>query len=171
MADLTLREMEDILYQHEICEMNKDIDATMKTVVDSPHYEFPTGGWAADGVDAVREHYRRAFADVDRLDIASQQRVHGAGPNTLFREASFSFNGPDGERLTGQYLVAIEFDPEQRKIKSERQYGDTIFHKFIGPHVGADYGDVPGVTPLNSTTKPISREDMMAEATRAHETV
>lgn len=90
-------------------------------------------------------------------------RVHGAGPNTLFREAFFSFDGPDGERLTAQYLVAIEFDPVERKIKGERQYGDTLFHQYLTPHIGPDYGEIEGVTRLKDRNKPVSREEMMAE--------
>jgi hypothetical protein len=166
MADLTLEEMEEILYRHEMAELSKDIEATMATVVANPHYEFPSWGWAADGVEAVREHYRRALADIDRGDPASKMRVHGVGPNTLFREASFSFNRENGERVTGQYLTVIEFDPVERKVKSERQYGDSLFAEYLAPHCGPDYGEIPGVSRLNSNIKPITREDMYAEAAR-----
>lgn len=68
MADLTLKEMEEILYKHELAEMNSDLDATMDTVVDNPQYEFPTGGWSVESRAGVREHYRRAFPDVDRAE-------------------------------------------------------------------------------------------------------
>lgn len=162
--DLTLKEMEEILYEHGRRELSMDVDATMETVVDDPYYEFPTGGWGVTGQEGVREHYRRTLSELPKVDGASQMRVHGAGPNTLFREASFSFNSPDGRRRTGQYMAVIEFDPETKKIKSERQYGDTIFHEFLAPHIGPDYGEVPGVAPLNADIKPISREDMMREA-------
>ncbi|GHE76116.1 hypothetical protein GCM10017786_01280 [Amycolatopsis deserti] len=167
MADLTLEEMEQILYRHEMAELSKDLDATMATVVANPHYEFPSWGWAADGPEAVREHYRRALADIDRGDPASKMRVHGVGPNTLFREASFSFNREDGERVTGQYLAVIEFDPVEKKVKSERQYGDSVFAEYLAPHCGPDYGEIPGVSRLNSNITPITREDMYAEAGRA----
>lgn len=168
-ADLTLEEMEAILYEHEMAELSKDVDATMETVVDNPHYEFPTGQWAADGQEAVREHYRRSLKDLDKHQAASRRRVHGMGPNTLFREATFSFNNEKGERRTGQYLAVIEFDPDTRKIKSERQYGDTIFHEFLAPHIGPDYGDTPGVTLLNENLSPISQEDTREEAARGLE--
>ena len=59
----------------------------METVVPNPHYEFPTAGWAVDGQEAVREHYRRSLPAGGRSRVASKKRVHGAGPNTLFREA------------------------------------------------------------------------------------
>lgn len=162
--DLTPEEMEEILYLHEIREASLDVDATMETVVDNPHYEFPSGQWAADGQEAVREHYRRALPAGVTTDAASAKRVHGVGPNTLFREATFSFTNEKGERRTGQYMTVIEFDPETKKIKSERQYGDTIFHEFLAPHIGPDYGDTPGVTRLNENVEPVSREAMLAEA-------
>lgn len=167
MTELTLEEMEAILAAHEIAELAQDIDSTMETVVPNPHYEFPTAGWAVDGQEAVREHYRRSLPAGAKYKVASKKRVHGAGPNTLFREASFSFDTDDGQRLTGQYLAVIEFDPVLKKIKSERQYGDSIFDKFLAPHVGLDYGDCPGVTRLNANATPITQEEMMAEVRKA----
>ncbi len=163
MKELTLEEMEAILALHETCELAQDIDATMETVAPNPYYEFPTSGWRVDGEVGVREHYRRSLSAGGLQNVASRKRVHGTGPNTLFREAWFSFDTGDGRRLTGQYLAVIEFDPETMKIKSERQYSDSIFEQFLAPHVGPDYGDVPGVTRLNSNTKPVSREEMEAE--------
>lgn len=163
MKELTLEEMEAILAQHEICELAQDIEGTMKTVAPNPYYEFPTSGWRVDGEEGVREHYRRSLFSGGLQNVASRKRVHGVGPNTLFREAWFSFDGEDGERKTGQYLAVIEFDPETKKIVSERQYSDSIFEQFLAPHLGADYGEVEGVTRLNSNTKPVSREEMEAE--------
>lgn len=163
MKDLTLEEMEAILAEHEIRELAQDIEATMKTVAPDPYYEFPTSGWRVDGEAGVREHYRRALSAGGLQNVASRKRVHGVGPNTLFREAWFSFDNEKGERMTGQYMAVIEFDPATRKIKSERQYSDSIFEQFLAPHLGADYGDIPGVTRLNSNTKPVSRAEMEAE--------
>ncbi|MEZ0364843.1 hypothetical protein ACAG26_14225 [Mycobacterium sp. pUA109] len=163
MTDLTIEEMEAILAAHELAELAQDIDATMETVVAEPFYEFPSAQWRVDGVEAVREHYRRSLPHGAKVRVASKKRVHGVGPNTLFREAWISFDLEDGSRMTGQYLAVIEFDPVEKKILSERQYGDANFYQFIGPHVGPDYGDVPGVTLLNENISPISQEDMMAE--------
>jgi hypothetical protein len=156
--------MEAILYQHEIRELAQDIEATMDTVAPDPFYEFPSAGWRVDGVAGVREHYRRALPHGGRSNIASKKRVHGVGPNTLFREAWISWDAEDGTRLTGQYMAVLEFDPVTRKIKSERQYSDASLDRFLDPHLGADYGRIPGVTRLNANAKPISREDMLAEA-------
>jgi hypothetical protein len=167
MTELTLEEMEAILAAHEIAELSQDIDSTMETVVPNPHYEFPTAGWAVDGREAVCEHYRRSLPAGGRSRVASKKRVHGVGPNTLFREAWISFDTEEGERLTGQYMAVIEFDPVLKKIKSERQYGDSIFDIFLAPHVGPDYGDCPGVTRLNANATPITPEEMMAEVRRA----
>lgn len=172
MPDLTIQEMEAILAAHEIAEVANDIEATMLTVVDNPHYEFPAAQWAVDGQEAVREHYRRALPAGQTSEVASKKRVHGAGPNTLFREAWISWDDEHGHRRTGQYLAVIEFDPIEKKIVSERQYGDSIFNEiFLGPHVGPDYGDVPGVSRLNENTNAVSRAEMMAEVHAAEAAV
>lgn len=159
MKELTLREMEAILGAHEHAEVAQDIDATMETVAPKPHYEFPISGWNVDGERGVREYYGRLLADGALRNVASRKRVHGAGPNTLFREAWISFDAEDGTRLTGQYMAVIEFDPDTMSIKSERQYGDSIFGLFLPPIVDSD----SGVTHLNSNTKPVTREEMEAE--------
>lgn len=163
MKELTLEEMEAILHEHEIHELAQDIEATMDTVAPDPYYEFPSAGWRVDGEAGVREHYRRALPHGGTANIASKRRVHGVGPNTLFREAWISWDAEDGTRLTGQYMAVLEFDPVTRKIKSERQYSDRSFDRFLDPHMGEDYGEVPGVTRLNENVKPIAREDMLAE--------
>lgn len=163
MKQLTLEEMEAILHEHEIRELAQDIEGTMATVAPNPYYEFPSAGWRVDGVEGVREHYRRSLPHGATSNIASKKRVHGVGPNTLFREAWISWDAADGTRLTGQYMAVLEFDPETRTIISERQYSDKSFDRFLDPHTGEDYGDTPGVTRLNENVKPISREDMLAE--------
>jgi hypothetical protein len=148
MKQLTTEEMEEILRVHERAEGKGDVEATMATVAPDPYYEFPSFGWEVNGSDAVREHYRRSFPSAVAVNVDSKRRVHGAGPNTLFREAWVSFNTEDGERLTGLYVAVIEFDPETRKIKSERLYTDKIFDQFMAPHLGPEYGEYPGVSPL-----------------------
>lgn len=168
MAELTLEEMEAILAAHEVAELAQDIDATMETVVPDPFYEFPSAQVRLDGEEAVRDFYGRLLAAGNQGRVASKKRVHGMGPNTLFREAWISFDTESGERVTGQYMAVIEFDPVLRKIKSERQYGDSIFSQlFLDPHVGPEYRDRPGVTRLNENTRPISQEEMMAEIDQA----
>ncbi|NMO04178.1 hypothetical protein HH308_23455 [Gordonia sp. TBRC 11910] len=164
MTELSVEEMEAILYEHEIREASQDVEWTMGTVVDDPHYEFPTGQISVDGRDAVAEHYRRALPSGVEQRAASQKRVHGSGPNTLFREATFSFDAADGTRRTGQYVAVIEFDPASKKIVSERQYGDTYFAEFLAPHLGDDYARYPGVSLLNDGLAAVSREQMLEEA-------
>src|SRR5262245_41569311 len=59
MQEMTKKEMEAVLLAHEKGELEEDLDATMATLVDNPHYELPTLGFAFDGYDAVREAYSR----------------------------------------------------------------------------------------------------------------
>lgn len=163
MKELTLEEMEAILHEHEIHELTQDIEATMDTVAPGPCYEFTSADRRVDGEAGVREHYRLALPHGGTANIASKRRVHGIGPNTLFREAWISWDAEDGTRLTGECLAVLEFDPVTRKIKSDRQYCDRPFYRFLDPHPGEDYGECPGVTRLNENVKPITREERLAK--------
>ncbi|GAA3551359.1 hypothetical protein GCM10022222_38610 [Amycolatopsis ultiminotia] len=163
ISELSIEEMEELLRQHAICEMTGDVDATMATLTSSPHYEFAAAGLVAEGFDAVREHYRRALGSGSATGVASKRRSHGAGPNTLFREAWVSFDLPGGERVTGQYLAVYEFDPGSKKIKSRRLFTDRVFDQFMDANLGSDFREVPGVVELKAVTSPVSREEMTVE--------
>ncbi|NKY42563.1 hypothetical protein [Nocardia cerradoensis] len=62
MIELAMEQMEDIPLSHEKAELEKDIDAMMATASPNRRWEFPSDGLVADGVEAVREHYRRALS-------------------------------------------------------------------------------------------------------------
>lgn len=170
MADLTFEEMEEILLAHEMAELEADIEATMATVVPNPHYEFPTFGLAADGQEAVREHYRRVLPHVGKFDVAAEKRVHGAAPNTLIREAWVSFT-LDGQRLTGIYLAVITFDPELKLIAGERLYTDDNYAKVMAPELGPDYAAFPGVSRIEDGAPSIDTHDAFAEAAKRGMTI
>jgi hypothetical protein len=165
-AALSKNEMEEILLEHEIAELEMDVERTMATLIDDPQYELPTLGFAIRGADAVRETYRRIMRTVVDRDIAAEMRVHAIAANTLIREACVSFNLADGRRVTGLYSVIMSFDPEKEKITGERMYMDTNFAAYMTEQLGDDFDQIPGVTKLADVLPNIERHDAFAVAER-----
>ena len=165
-ADLTKSEMEDLLLEHEVAELEMDVERTMRTLIDDPQYELPTLGYAIRGADAVRETYRRIMRTVVDRDIAAEMRVHAIADNTLVREACVSFNLATGERVTGLYSVIMAFDPEVKLITGERMYMDTNFAAYMTEQLGDDFDQIPGVTKLGDVLPNIVRHDAYAVAER-----
>ena len=166
MTEMTKNEMEEVLHAHEKGELEEDLDATMATLVDNPHYELPTLGYAFDGYDAVREAYSRIMPGTRTRNVAAKMRVHAIDSNTLVREAHVSFNTRSGERVNGNYIVVMSFDPEQRLISGERMYMDTNFAAMMSENLGPDFADVPGVTKLSDVAPTIDRHDAYEVAER-----
>jgi len=146
--ELSIQEMQQILYAHGMAELEFDVDATMATVVPNPHYEIAHLGLAIDGWDAVLEMYKRLIPGNKGRDLQYRQRVDTASTNTLISEAYVSFNDSKGERVNGFYIVAVEFDPVLKKVVGERMYTDEAFGRLYAENLGADFADVPGVTRL-----------------------
>jgi hypothetical protein len=165
-TELTKSEMEDLLLEHEIAELEMDVERTMRTLIDDPQYELPTLGFAIRGAEAVRETYRRIMRTVVDRDIAAEMRVHAIAANTLIREACVSFNLADGRRVTGLYSVIMAFDPEQKKITGERMYMDTNFAAYMTEQLGDDFDQLDGVTTLGDVLPNIERHDAFAVAER-----
>lgn len=161
MTELTREDMEDLLLEHEKAELEFDLDATMATLCPNPHFELCFMGLAVDGYDAVRAMYQRMlFAGGEKRNIQAVARVVAAAPNALVREAHVSFDDDDGTRVTGVYIVTIEFDPVSKKIKGERMFGDTIYGGMMSRTMGADYAaGLPGVTKISDSAPMITRHD------------
>ncbi|AMT72620.1 MULTISPECIES: hypothetical protein [Mycobacteroides] len=166
MEEMSKKEMEAVLLAHEKGELEEDLDATMATLVDNPHYELPTLGFAFDGYDAVREAYSRIMPGTRERNVAAQMRVHAISHNTLVREAHVSFTKSNGERVTGGYIVVMSFDPEQKLISGERMYMDGHFAEMMSENLGPDFADVPGVTKLADAAPMIDRHDAYEVAAR-----
>ncbi|AIY48003.1 hypothetical protein [Mycolicibacterium fortuitum] len=166
MTEMTKNEMEEILLAHEKGELEEDLDATMATLVANPHYELPTLGYAFDGYDAVREAYSRIMPGTRTRNVAAKMRVHAIDSNTLVREAHVSFNTRSGQRVNGNYIVVMSFDPEQKLISGERMYMDTNFAAMMSENLGPDFADVPGVTKLSDVAPTIDRHDAYEVAER-----
>ena len=164
MDELTKKQMESILLDHEVAELEGDLEATLATLTPDPHYELATLGWAIDGRDAVRETYERILPGAQKWDIAAEKRVHAVADNTLLREAFVSFNTPEGERLTGLYMVVMAFDPELKLISGERMYMDPQFAAMMSRDLGDDFADVPGVSRISDSAPIIGIHDAFAVA-------
>lgn len=161
MAQFTQQQMEELLALHEKAEFDMDLDATMATLVENPVYELPTMGWRIEGHDAVLETYKRMLPGSERVNTWADRRVHAVSENELCREAYVYFDTPDG-RVTGQYFAVMAFEGD--KIKGERMYMDTSFCASMTEILGADFGDIPGVSRLADVVPPpVPRLDRAAE--------
>ncbi|GEE01684.1 hypothetical protein nbrc107696_21300 [Gordonia spumicola] len=165
MADLTKKEMEEILLAHEIAELEQDVEATMATLVENPHYELVFFGLQVDGRDAIREVYKRILNDAG--GVAAEKRVHAVAPNTLIREAHMTFTDDDGERINGLYLVVMSFDPETKKISGERMYQDPNFAGLMAKNLGPDFENLPGVSRIGDSAPTIEVHDAFKYAEAA----
>lgn len=158
MTELSRKQMEAILLTHEIAELESDVEATLATLAENPHYEIAMLGLAVDGIDAVRELYKRILPKGNQ-DVAAKARVHAMAKNTLVREAVMSFNNTQGERVTGLYIVVMEFDPETGLISGERMYADPNFGGMMAEQIGEDFVNFPGVSVIGEDWDPIERHD------------
>jgi len=160
MGTFGIKEMEELLAIHEMAEFNLDIDATVATLVENPQYELPSCGWSIKGKDAVRELYRRMLIGGDKRNIWADKRVHAINETTLCREAYVYFDTEKG-RVTGQYFAVVEF--KDNLILGERLYMDSTFAAAMNEVLGADFGDVPGVSRLADVVPPpVPRMDRAA---------
>lgn len=159
MTEMTRKQMEAILLTHEIAELEADIEGTLATLVDNPHYELAMLGLAVDGMDAVRELYKRILPATGYQNMAAKARVHALAKNTLVREAVMSFTNKNGERVTGLYMVAMEFEPETGLISGERMYADPNFGGAMEDLIGKDFVNLPGVSVIGEGWEPIKRHD------------
>ncbi|WP_219013937.1 MULTISPECIES: hypothetical protein [unclassified Streptomyces] len=157
--ELTKKEMEAILLAHEVAELEQDVDATMATLAPNPHYELAGLGWAVDGTAAVRATYERILSYVTSRNVAAERRVHAVAKNHLIREAHVTFDNRKGERVTGLYMVVMEFDPELKLIAGERMYMDPVFAEMMAEHLGDDFGDLPGVSKIGDSAPLIEKHD------------
>jgi hypothetical protein len=166
MEELSKKEMEAVLLAHEIAELGEDIDATMATLAPNPHYELATLGLALDGHAAVREAYSRILPGNRQRNVAAEMRVHAVARNTLIREAYVSFDNSAAERVNGQYLVVMSFDPVAKLIAGERMYMDPNFAAMMTEQLGPDFASLPGVSKMTDSAPTIDRHDAYAVAER-----
>ncbi len=165
MTNLTRQEMEELLLAHEIAELEYDIDATMATLVPNPHFELCFMGLAVDGWDAVREMYSRMlFRGGEERNLQADARIVMVDNNHIVREALISFDNDEGQRATGLYNVVVEFDPELKKIKGERMYGDLTYGQFMTKIIGEDLAQMPGVTEISASLSVVNVHDAFAAA-------
>lgn len=144
MAGMTLDQMEALQKVHELAELENDLEATMATLVDHPVYEMPSLGLRVEGLEAVREAYRRMLpAAVGQQRAWADAWLHGVGPNALCRGAYVYFDTDEG-RKTGQYFVVMSFEGD--KIKGERMFMCDTYAKEMAKLFNDDaFLTMPGV--------------------------
>ncbi|WP_218036716.1 hypothetical protein [Sphingobium sp. EM0848] len=137
----------------------------MATLVPNPHFELCFMGLAVDGWDAVREMYSRMlFRGGEERNLQADARIVMVDNNHIVREALISFDNDEGQRATGLYNVVVEFDPELKKIKGERMYGDLTYGQFMTKIIGEDLAQMPGVTEISASLSVVNVHDAFAAA-------
>jgi hypothetical protein len=142
---MELEEIEALLLAHETAEIQNDLEGTVATLADNPQYELPTVGWKLEGLEAVREFYKRTLGPMNERAVSARKRVHGIAPNTLCREAHLTLV-LDGEEVVCNYSAVIVLDGD--RIAGERLYTDPFLAGIFADALGDDFGDVPGVSRL-----------------------
>jgi hypothetical protein len=148
MKGLTREEMEELFEAHGRAEFELSTEATMATVGENPRWEIPGLGLAVIGRDAVAEMYRRTLPCFPPRKHEVKNRTFVVGENVIVYESYAIFDTHQGERVTGSYVLIMEFDPETKKIISERVYGDTVLANMQAEDLGEGFDSYPGVVPL-----------------------
>lgn len=146
MDDLEVKRLVAALEAHGQFEMDRDVDGTMSTVAANPHYEFVTVGWQITGRDAIREMYRRMFADANNKVLSAEKRTVAAAENTLCMESFYVRERADGTQYTCQSTAMVLFEGDL--VAGERLYSDVHQAQVLREAFGDDFGEVPGVSRL-----------------------
>jgi hypothetical protein len=93
--------------------------------------------------------------------------VDAVAKNALVNEAFVSFDNAKGERVTGQYLVVVEFDPELHKVIGERMYMDPVFGQMWVENLGEGFTELPGVSKVTDSAPVIDAANAHAMAAPA----
>jgi hypothetical protein len=150
MSDsLTTQQMVDHFNVHAEAEFLKDIDTTMATVCDDPHYEWVSLGMELNGQAAVREFYLRFMHNLIPRMRNGGRRMIAFGDNAIWQESIFDLEDDDGRLSKHSSLTIARFQVDPIKIAGEHSYGSPGFNAFASKALGDDIFDVPGITRLD----------------------
>jgi len=146
---LTTQEMLDHFNVHAQAEFLRDIETTMATVSDDPHYEWVSLGMELNGQGAVREFYQRFMDNLIPRMKNGGRRMAAFGDNSIWQESIFDLEDDDGALTKHSSLTIARFQTDPIKIIGEHSYGSPGFNDFARRALGEDIWDVPGITPLD----------------------
>lgn len=144
MTGITEKQLE-VIHTHAQAELDNDVEATMVTVCENPHYELITLGLALTTKDAVREFYSRTLPGTAKREITGEMRLEVTGPDTMVSEYFIDLV-IDGETKRTRVLSVIVMEGDL--FKGERVYGDQLFTDIWVEDLGPDFADYPGVVRL-----------------------
>lgn len=135
---LSTEEMVKLVLRDAQAEADRDLEATMATLVDDPYFEIWPNGYTFSGREAVTEWYRPYLTRLTPAPIEPVNNLNlWCGDDTLVSEdiAVMQFN--DGSRGPIRTLSIWSF--EGALLKGERAYFDERGAHWIGQHVDDDF--------------------------------
>lgn len=144
MTGITEKQLQ-VIHTHAQAEYDNDVEATMVTVCENPHYELVTLGLALTTKDAVREFYSRTLPAGAERKLSGELRVEVSGPDTVIGEYYIDMViGGEAKRSRVLSVIVMEGD----LFKGERLYGDQLFTDLWVKDLGPDFASYPGVVAL-----------------------
>jgi hypothetical protein len=140
-----------VLLRHARAELDVDVDAVMATVAPQPSWLIHPL-WRMNGVDAVRETYRRALSSAGHGDLSIETMTALEDPDVTTWGTSFCLveysvapdRYPLHDGMTLSYHFSDDLVVSERVYLSRPELASKVFSFY-----GADFGTVAGVTALS----------------------
>lgn len=128
----------DLVRRHGEAEFSRDLDTTMATVCEHPHYTFSPMGWEIKDRGLLREFYEKMLDFVPHLQPAEDGSLTVAhGPDhVMMWDRAVQYRWDDGRVSRLNFMVALKRDPETGLVAGEHAYADedtaAVFTKMVG---------------------------------------
>lgn len=128
----------DLVRRHGEAEFARDIETTMATVCENPHYTFSPMGWEIKDRAMLREFYEKMLAFVPYLEPAENGSLTVAhGPDhVMMWDRAAQYRWDDGHITRLNFMVSLKRDPESGLVAGEHAYVDedtaTVFTRMVG---------------------------------------
>ncbi len=135
--------------EHERLELLFQYEQVLGTLVENPVYFWFPRGWKIEGRPAVLEMYRRLTPMIEALADSIREGTRtmdyfAVGEDQLAAEVQFEYPVSPGEKHRVRIAAFVPF--RDALMIGETQYVDRILAAEIDRMLGADFGDLPGVS-------------------------
>jgi len=133
-ASWTAESMRELGTRHATVETERDLEATMKTLVPEPVYEFWPVGLRMTGRPAVQRYYEHLMKDFMPSQIGFELIEEWLSESSLCQEYAIEIGGPQGPET--HHVIGILFASAERDglLGGERIWGSESFlRRMVGP--------------------------------------
>jgi hypothetical protein len=152
-ADFDFEAFRNVVHRHMQAEVAMDIEATLATVCDQPHYEFHPLGLIIKSPQAVRVLYERVLGLFRTLEPAAQSSTWEEGDAGKFvsRQRGIVVVDAatlvrDGRKLPIKSISLFVPDFATGLVKGEHIYTNSVLAAVLQERLGADFASLPGVS-------------------------